>query len=91
MPSHKPKDVVTCPNCERTVINRLVDYCQYCEAELPDDLVLSKQEKDELASQVRERLEKQTKERDDRVNRKAARRGTSLGNEISTLGDTLID
>jgi hypothetical protein len=43
--SQKRPPVVQCPSCKRAVVNRLIDYCQFCEAALPVELRLSPDEK----------------------------------------------
>jgi len=39
---------VKCPYCKRTLVNRMVDRCLYCERVLPEALCLSDEDKRRL-------------------------------------------
>lgn len=80
-----------CPVCERTLINRLVDYCQYCETELPSELILSTDEKEALKSQIRERLDDAKRERDQEAIRKSTRGVSPFEHDADGGGIDIFD
>ena len=57
---------VACPACERPLVNRLIDYCQYCEKALPEALRLSPDEKRAIIDSDRAWREKLREERQNR-------------------------
>ena len=71
------KDVPNCRSCGRTLVNRLVDYCLFCEADLPLHLRLSREEKKALSEELSDLRKKQMED--------AERRRTEL-DRITDLG-----
>ena len=47
---------VRCPGCHRALVNRLFDYCLYCCVMLPDELLLSDEEKDHIKQRDRDQM-----------------------------------
>ena len=62
-----PEPAVPCPFCDRVLVNRLVDHCQYCNKPLPPSLCLSDREKRAL---IEKHAEWREKLREERKNRK---------------------
>lgn len=60
--NHSP--IPKCPECQRTLQNRLVDQCLYCGADIPDHLILTDQEKAVIIQQQLEQIEQDCKLRD---------------------------
>jgi len=58
-----------CPECNRTLQNKLVDTCLYCGAEVPEHLRLSDEEKAVIKKQQLEQVEK---DRERRLQKEAA-------------------
>lgn len=61
--SGKNAKPLACPFCQRTLVSRLVDFCQYCEKPLPLELCLSDEEKEELKRQERAARDKERRKR----------------------------
>lgn len=55
-----------CPHCGRSLVNRLVDRCLYCEGELPEPLRLSEPEKEALREEKRVAYKKSQERRKSR-------------------------
>ena len=56
---------ILCPHCKRPIVNRLVDYCQYCTRDLPEELCLSPEQKRNLISE-HEKWRKELREKSKR-------------------------
>ena len=54
---------VKCPYCKRTLVNRLVDHCLYCERVLPEKLRLSDEDKRRLRLAALRELEEKRQTR----------------------------
>ena len=54
MSTTEGQNPVSCPFCQRTLISRLSDKCQYCLKELPEEICLSDEEKEEYRLAQRE-------------------------------------
>lgn len=49
-----PPNFLKCPGCEGTVLDRTVDRCMYCDATLPPEFLLSKEDARQLDIAQRE-------------------------------------
>ena len=64
-----------CPSCERPIYNRRINKCEFCEKVLPNDLLLSQSEIEDLDKQHGESMKKKTNTS-----------GNSSGNEFLSTG-----
>lgn len=75
-------ETLRCGECDRALVNRLVDKCLYCGAELDEKMILSEAEKKRLREEETQKL---LAERDARIKKERERDSGTAGS--GGLGD----
>ncbi len=75
-------ETLRCGECDRALVNRLVDKCLYCGAELDEKMILSEAEKKRLREEETQKL---LAERDARIKKERERDSGTTGS--GGLGD----
>ena len=56
-----------CPSCRKTIFNRRIPNCEFCGFKLPEELILSEQDKESLNKEYRNQQAKLSRERSKRI------------------------
>ena len=75
-----PESGFICPHCDRRVFNRRLPECEFCDGELPSELLLSPEEQQRIDREAIERAERKRELEEIRqAALKEARRGRGGG------------
>ena len=74
-------ETLRCDECNRALVNRLIDKCLYCGAEISAEMLLTEAEKSLLREKEMKSI---AAERDARLKREKEREENSLGSGSST-------